>query len=135
MDDDELHGSNGRMHIGEAQESMHHVHYGHHALQHIHNGSGGMVDDQADGGGMSDGVETDGPSHPGNITDNHGEVVDRGSEQGDQLTLSFQGQVYVFDSVLPEKVGFKLLRSWFFDFDTLLHVSNVMTVTCFLFNI
>ncbi|KAJ4882148.1 GATA transcription factor 28 [Raphanus sativus] len=112
MDDDELHGSNGRMHIGEAQESMHHdLHYGHHALQlqHIHNGSGMIDDDQADGGGMSDGVEIDGPSHPGNITDNRGEVVDRGSEQGDQLTLSFQGQVYVFDSVLPEKVQAVLL--------------------------
>lgn len=106
MDDDELHGSNGRMHIAETQDPMHHVHYRHHALQHIHNGSG-MVDDHADtrgGGGMSDGVDTDVPSHPGNITDNRGEVVDRGSDQGDQLTLSFQGQVYVFDSVLPEKV-------------------------------
>ncbi|CAH8331938.1 unnamed protein product [Eruca vesicaria subsp. sativa] len=108
MDDDELHGSNGRMHIGEAQDPMHHVHYGHHDLQHIHNGSH-MVDDHADGGAMSEGVETDVPSHPGNITDNRGEVVDRGSEQGDQLTLSFQGQVYVFDSVLPEKVQAVLL--------------------------
>ncbi|KAJ0234600.1 GATA transcription factor 24 [Hirschfeldia incana] len=106
--DDELHGSNGRMHIGEAQDPMHHVHYEHHALQHIHNGSG-MVDDPADGGGMSDAVETEVPSHPANITDNRGEVVDRGSEQGDQLTLSFQGQVYVFDSVLPEKVQAVLL--------------------------
>lgn len=111
MDDDVLHGSNGRTHIAETQDPMHHVHYGHHALQHIHNGSG-MVDDHADtggGGGMSDGVDTDVPSHPGNITDNRGEVVDRGSEQGDQLTLSFQGQVYVFDSVLPEKVQAVLL--------------------------
>lgn len=111
MDDDELHGSNGRMHIAETQDPMHHVHYRHHALQHIHNGSG-MVDDHADtrgGGGMSDGVDTDVPSHPGNITDNRGEVVDRGSDQGDQLTLSFQGQVYVFDSVLPEKVQAVLL--------------------------
>ena len=100
MDDDVLHGSNGRTHIAETQDPMHHVHYGHHALQHIHNGSG-MVDDHADGSG--DGVDTDVPSHPGNITDNRGEVVDRSSER-DQLTLSFQGQVYVFDSVLPEKV-------------------------------
>ncbi|KAL0715373.1 hypothetical protein Bca4012_064695 [Brassica carinata] len=108
MDDDDLHGTNGRMHIGEAQDPMHHVHYEHHALQHIHNRSR-MVHEHADGGGMSNGVETDVPSHPGNITDNRGEVVDRGSEQGDQLTLSFQGQVYVFDSVLPEKVQAVLL--------------------------
>ena len=83
MDDGELHGSNGRMHIAETQDPMHHAHYRHHALQHIHNGSG-MVDDHADtrgGGGMSDGVDTDVPSHPGIITDNRGEVVYRGSEQ------------------------------------------------------
>ncbi|AEE32688.1 unnamed protein product [Arabidopsis thaliana] len=107
---DDLHGSNARMHIREAQDPMH-VQFEHHALHHIHNGSG-MVDDQADdgnAGGMSEGVETDIPSHPGNVTDNRGEVVDRGSEQGDQLTLSFQGQVYVFDSVLPEKVQAVLL--------------------------
>ncbi|KAF8092734.1 hypothetical protein N665_0402s0022 [Sinapis alba] len=93
------------------------------ALQHIQNG-GGMVDDHADGGGMSDGVETDVPSHhPGNITDDRGEVVDRGGEQGDQLTFSFQGQVYVFDSVLPEKhVSKRLLLS----FQHMLHVQVVL---------
>uniref|UniRef100_A0A1J3E2J4 GATA transcription factor 28 n=1 Tax=Noccaea caerulescens TaxID=107243 RepID=A0A1J3E2J4_NOCCA len=102
---DDLHGNNGQMHIGEEQDPMH-VQYEDHGLHQIHNGSG-MVDDHA--GGMSEGVETDIPSHPGNITDSRGEVVDRGSEQGDQLTLSFQGQVYVFDSVLPEKVQAVLL--------------------------
>ncbi|ESQ30316.1 hypothetical protein EUTSA_v10011695mg [Eutrema salsugineum] len=107
---DDLHENNARMHIGEAQDPMH-VQYDHQALNHIHNGSG-MVDDHADDGNagrISEGVETDIPSHPGNITDNRGEVVDRGSDQGDQLTLSFQGQVYVFDSVLPEKVQAVLL--------------------------
>ena len=31
-------------------------------------------------------------------------MMDQGGDVGDQLTLSFQGQVYVFDSVPPEKV-------------------------------
>lgn len=33
----------------------------------------------------------------------------------DQLTLSFQGEVYVFDSVSPEKVGtrYSLLFNWY----------------------
>ncbi|CAN8321459.1 unnamed protein product [Cochlearia groenlandica] len=107
---DDIHGnSNARMHIGEDQDPIH-VQYEHHGLHHIHNGVS-LVDDHADDGGNATGVEIDIPSsHPGNnITDNRGEVVDRGSEQGDQLTLSFQGQVYVFDSVLPEKVQAVLL--------------------------
>lgn len=98
---DELHGNNGRMHIGVAQDPMH-VQYDHHGLHHIDNGNG-MMDEHTDGG-MDEGVETDIPSHPGNSADNRGEVVDRGIENGDQLTLSFQGQVYVFDRVSPEKV-------------------------------
>lgn len=98
----DLHGSNGGMHnIGVAQDPIH-VQYEHHGLHHINNGNG-MMDDHADEG-MNEGVETDIPSHPGNSSDHRGEVVDRGSENGDQLTLSFRGQVYVFDRVLPEKV-------------------------------
>ncbi|EFH59549.1 hypothetical protein ARALYDRAFT_479637 [Arabidopsis lyrata subsp. lyrata] len=103
---DELHGNNGRMHIGVAQDPMH-VQYDHHGLHHIDNGNG-MMDEHTDGG-MDEGVETDIPSHPGNSADNRGEVVDRGIENGDQLTLSFQGQVYVFDRVSPEKVQAVLL--------------------------
>lgn len=38
MDDDDLRGTNVRMHIGEAQDQMH-VQYEHHALQLIHSGS------------------------------------------------------------------------------------------------
>jgi len=98
---DDLHGRNGRMHIGVAQNPMH-VQYEDHGLHHIDN-ENSMMDDHADGG-MDEGVETDIPSHPGNSADNRGEVVDRGIENGDQLTLSFQGQVYVFDRVSPEKV-------------------------------
>ncbi|XP_010466341.1 PREDICTED: GATA transcription factor 24-like isoform X1 [Camelina sativa] len=99
-------GNNGRMHIAVAQEPMH-VQYEHQGLHHIDNGNG-MMDDHTDGG-MDEGVETEVPTHPGNAADNRGEVVDRGIENGDQLTLSFQGQVYVFDRVSPEKVQAVLL--------------------------
>ncbi|XP_010544209.1 PREDICTED: GATA transcription factor 28-like [Tarenaya hassleriana] len=105
-----LHGDDAQMHIGEAQDPMH-VQYEHHGLHHINNGNR-MVEMHADGGTtgrVNGGVETDIPSHTGNFSDNRGEVVDRGSENGDQLTLSFQGQVYVFDSVSAEKVQAVLL--------------------------
>lgn len=95
--DDDLHGNNGGMHNGGGvQDSNHsmHVQYDHH----------GMMDEQHADDVMNEGLEADIPSHLGNTSDHRGEVVDRGSENGDQLTLSFQGQVYVFDRVLPEKV-------------------------------
>ncbi|KAL1192315.1 GATA transcription factor 24 [Cardamine amara subsp. amara] len=75
-------------------------HYG--GLQHINNGDG-MMDDHADGG-MNKGVETDIPWHPGSSSDNSGEI-----DNGGQLTLSFLGQVYVFDRVSPVKVQAVLL--------------------------
>ncbi|KAJ0458559.1 putative transcription factor TIFY family [Helianthus annuus] len=49
----------------------------------------------------------EGDADPGNMSDNHNGLLlfARGSiEDTNQLTLSFQGQVYVFDSVSPEKV-------------------------------
>nr|VDD45437.1 unnamed protein product [Brassica oleracea] len=97
MDDDGLHGNNGGMHSGGDELPMH-VQYEHH----------GMMDEHADDG-MNGGLETDIPSHLGNPSDHRGEVVDRGGENGDQLSLSYQGQVYVFDHVLPEKVQAVLL--------------------------
>nr|VDC71930.1 unnamed protein product [Brassica rapa] len=93
MDDDgSLHGNNGGMHNGGDELPMH-VQYEHH----------GMMDEHVDDG-MNGALETDIPSHLANSSDHRGEVVDRGGENGDQLTLSYQGQVYVFDHVLPEKV-------------------------------
>ncbi|XP_024015203.1 GATA transcription factor 24 isoform X1 [Eutrema salsugineum] len=103
---DDLHGSDGGMHIGLAQDPMH-VQYEHHDLHHINNGNG-LMEDHVDNG-INEGVEIDIPAHPGISSDHRGEVVDRGSENGDQLTLSFQGQVYVFDRVSPEKVQAVLL--------------------------
>uniref|UniRef100_A0A1J3D0W0 GATA transcription factor 24 n=1 Tax=Noccaea caerulescens TaxID=107243 RepID=A0A1J3D0W0_NOCCA len=100
---DDPNGSNGGMHNGEDEEDPMNVQYEDLDLHQINNG---MMDDHAEGVEL----ETDIPSHPGNSSDHRGEVVDRGIENGgDQLTLSFQGQVYVFDHVLPEKVQAVLL--------------------------
>ncbi|XP_077214577.1 GATA transcription factor 28-like [Tasmannia lanceolata] len=57
-----------------------------------------MDDDQDDGG---EGMEGDASTDPGNL-----QVRSQGANQ---LTLSFQGEVYVFDSVSPEKVQAVLL--------------------------
>ncbi|CAA7030064.1 unnamed protein product [Microthlaspi erraticum] len=101
---DDPHGNDGGMHNGEDEEDQLNVEYEDLDLDHIDNGDG-MMDEHGDGV-MNEGVEleleTDIPSH-------RGEVVDRGSDNGDQLTLSFQGQVYVFNNVLPEKVQAVLL--------------------------
>ncbi|KAK8936708.1 GATA transcription factor 24 [Platanthera zijinensis] len=74
--------------------------------------------DENDGGGATQrmNVEQDGmmeqdgpsdPSDPGHPGDPQGMIVPHGGSN--QLTLSFQGEVYVFDSVSPEKVQAVLL--------------------------
>ncbi|KAK2633011.1 LOW QUALITY PROTEIN: hypothetical protein EUGRSUZ_L00755 [Eucalyptus grandis] len=80
-------------------------HYRHHhglrAQPHLSNGNDKNDDhDQA----AAAGVEGNVPSDAGNDSDNRG-----GGDDADQLTLSFQGQVYVFDSVSPQKVQAVLL--------------------------
>ncbi|XP_022716361.1 GATA transcription factor 28-like isoform X2 [Durio zibethinus] len=117
---DGIHRNNGSMHMAsDAQHPMHHhVHYEHHH-HHIMNGDAMVdgddhhdphhhhhrdVDDSVDGE-VAEGVEAgDLPSdHPGALSGN------QGPDNGNQLTLSFQGQVYVYDSVPPEKVQAVLL--------------------------
>ena len=49
-------------------------------------------------------MEADGLSGPSHLGDTQPLVIVQPG--GNQLTLSFQGEVYVFDSVSPEKVGF-----------------------------
>lgn len=109
---DDIHGSNVRMHMSEAQHPMQ-LQYEHHELHHMSNGDGNGMDDDDDhdncngnDGGGSEDLEGDVPSNPGNLSENRSAMVDHdgGADSGDQLTLSFQGQVYVFDSVSPEKV-------------------------------
>ena len=68
----------------------HHIHYNSHALE---DGAGGVVEDvSADTVYVSGGGGPDMSIHP--------------CEDSSQLTLSFRGQVYVFDSVTPEKARF-----------------------------
>ncbi|MED6218926.1 hypothetical protein PIB30_031155 [Stylosanthes scabra] len=112
---DGIHGGDSRIHMSEGQHPMH-VSYvqehEHHGLHHMSNGNG-MEDDQNNGDdttcGGSESVEGEIPSNHGNIPENHTGMIDQGGDVGDQLTLSFQGQVYVFDSVSPEKVQAVLL--------------------------
>ncbi|KAL5823575.1 hypothetical protein ACOSQ4_021475 [Xanthoceras sorbifolium] len=107
---DGMHANNNQMQVTDEQHSMHHVHYvQEHELHHI--GNGNVMEDEQDdcnvdgnGGGGSEAMEGDAPSDPGSLSDNRG-----GGDNVDQLTLSFQGQVYVFDSVSPEKVQAVLL--------------------------
>nr|GMD33674.1 GATA transcription factor 28 isoform X1 [Ipomoea batatas] len=98
------------------------VHYLPEHDDHHHHGfmSNGNVmehdehDDNGGGNGGSGGSECmEGDvaaADPGNLSDNHSPiVVHGGNESSNQLTLSFQGQVYVFDSVSPDKVQAVLL--------------------------
>ncbi|KAM3291302.1 GATA transcription factor 28 [Capsicum chinense] len=76
----------------------------HHSHSHapLHNGGGGAME----AAGMN-GVE--GVSHNALYGPPSEIVPTAGSGASDQLTLSFQGEVYVFDSVSPEKVQAVLL--------------------------
>ncbi|KAK9282576.1 hypothetical protein L1049_005497 [Liquidambar formosana] len=107
---DGIQGSDARIHMADAHQPIH-MHYMQErdqGLQHMSNGNG-MDDDHDDGGGGSEGIEGDLPSDPGNLSDNRSALVAQGGDNMNQLTLSFQGQVYVFDSVSPEKVQAVLL--------------------------
>lgn len=111
--------SQGRMQMTDEQQAIHHhAHFiqehDHHVLQHLSNGNGMEQDDN---GGGSDDMEGEIPPDHGNLSDNHNAMVAHGgSESNNQLTLSFQGQVYVFDSVLPEKVSFSSSFSIYYCF-------------------
>lgn len=116
---DGIHGSNSPMQMSDGQQhSMHHVNYvQEHELHHMSNGD--IIDDEHDvgdangnnDGGVSEAVEGDAPNDSINLSENR--VI---GDNGDQLTLSFQGQVYVFDSVSPEKVFSALMDSYTFIF-------------------
>ncbi|TKY64671.1 GATA transcription factor 28 [Spatholobus suberectus] len=112
---DGIHAGDSRIHISDGQHPIHVPYvqeHEHHGLHHMSNGNG-IDDDQNDGAdtncGGSESVEGELPSNHGNLPDNHTAIMDHGGDGGDQLTLSFQGQVYVFDSVSPEKVQAVLL--------------------------
>lgn len=102
---DGMHGSDAQIHMTDAH--MHYVQENDNGLHHMSNGNG--MDEDHDGGGGSEAMEGDMPSDPGNLSDNRSVRIVHGGDSGNQLTLSFQGQVYVFDSVSPEKVQTVLL--------------------------
>ncbi|MCD7457443.1 hypothetical protein HAX54_035091 [Datura stramonium] len=75
----------------------------HHSHSHaLHNGAGGSMEAAA-----MNGVE--GVSHNALYCPPSEIVPPAGTGASDQLTLSFQGEVYVFDAVSPEKVQAVLL--------------------------
>ncbi|ERN07459.1 hypothetical protein AMTRI_Chr12g241890 [Amborella trichopoda] len=84
-----------------------HVHYMQEHGHPLQNNDSGLEDDGEEGGG-SEGMEGDGSSDAGNLGDPHTAIPLR-SQGTNQLQLSFQGEVYVFDSVAPEKVQAVLL--------------------------
>ncbi|KAI3455727.1 hypothetical protein Pfo_012390 [Paulownia fortunei] len=108
---DGMHGSEAGM--------MHYLQDQHHHGLHHHMSNGNAIDQDEHGDnnnmGSSDGVnevmDGDVTANMGNQSDNHGSLIPQvgGNENNNQLTLSFQGQVYVFDSVSPEKVQAVLL--------------------------
>lgn len=103
---DSIHASDGRMHISHAQHSMHTQSVQdqeHHDLHYMSNGNGLADEHENEGHGIMV-VEREVQSDHGDLAENRGVMVDRGGDNCDQLTLSYQGQVYVFDSVSPEKV-------------------------------
>ncbi|CAH1422953.1 unnamed protein product [Lactuca virosa] len=104
-DMDEFHENESAMQMPDKNPTYHrHTHYiqeqEHEVIHDLSNGNMIQNEDQDDIG-----------SDPGNLSsDNHNAMMARGSiEDTNQLTLSFQGQVYVFDSVSPEKVQAVLL--------------------------
>ncbi|CAL5439314.1 unnamed protein product [Camellia sinensis] len=110
--DNSIHGSLHNVHYLQEHDDDHH----HDVLQHMRNGNGldnNEHDDNDGNGGESEGMEGDIQVHPDtrNLSDNQNGLVARGGNENNnnQLTLSFQGQVYVFDSVSPEKVQAVLL--------------------------
>ncbi|GMH14162.1 hypothetical protein Nepgr_016003 [Nepenthes gracilis] len=110
MNMDGLHGDDAQVHMVDAQHQMH-MHYMHDHNQELHNMSNGngLDEDHDDvhNGGDED-IDSEVPNDPENVSDSHGAMVAVGADNN-QLTLSFQGQVYVFDSVSPDKVQAVLL--------------------------
>ncbi|KAH9624543.1 hypothetical protein KSS87_017753 [Heliosperma pusillum] len=103
---DDLHGRDGQMHMAEAEEHMrvHYMHDQNHGMHHMSNGD--EMEDEHDDGvtGANGAMDNELQNEHGHVGDSHGGMMIPAGDN-DQLTLSFQGQVYVFDSVSPEKVS------------------------------
>ncbi|KAL2243119.1 UNVERIFIED_CONTAM: GATA transcription factor 28 [Sesamum indicum] len=107
------------MHANEAG-MMHYLQDQHHHGLHHHMSNGNAIDQDEHGennnigssGGVNEVIDGDVAPDIGNQSDNHGQLIPQvgGTENNNQLTLSFQGQVYVFDSVSPEKLYLKAVK-------------------------
>lgn len=84
--------------VGAESIDNHHIHYETQALEDGSGGVGDMVEDV-----NSDTVYVSGS----------GSEISLQHEDSSQLTLSFRGQVYVFDSVTPDKVRFSFFIFFF----------------------
>ncbi|KAL3515473.1 hypothetical protein ACH5RR_022375 [Cinchona calisaya] len=112
-DDDDVSAGGGGGGGEESIDIPHHTHsqiqYDPHSHSHaLHNGGGAANMDST----AMDGVEGVGPHGlyvPGSEIAPAPAAAAGGGGGSDQLTLSFQGEVYVFDSVSPEKVQAVLL--------------------------
>lgn len=74
------------------------------AENHIHYDSHTLEDGSGDGEGQIQDVSLEDVYASGD--GNHADMSIQRFDDSSQLTLSFRGQVYVFDSVTPEKVRF-----------------------------
>ncbi|CAL1373939.1 unnamed protein product [Linum trigynum] len=116
---DGSHETDPGMQMGGADNELniHYEHYHHHHHHEVHGMSNGsLMNDGEEGNDCHDNNGNGSDTVPevevdqGNLSDSQVMIVaDHSIENGDQLTLSFQGQVYVFDSVSPEKVQAVLL--------------------------
>ncbi|GAB2225499.1 hypothetical protein Droror1_Dr00006293 [Drosera rotundifolia] len=106
---EELNGDDSQMHLTNAQQQMH-MHYVHDDDNGFHNISNGDVlhdDHDAGATGMIEAIDAE-VLNDQDITDSSAMMLGA-SIDSNQLTLSFQGRVYVFDGVSSEKVQAVLL--------------------------
>lgn len=93
-----IQGQIGDLHVGGTAGGESQMMTGEHAIQRYEEGEGGGVE------GMDEDQEHE-QDHGGDLPSEA--IAAIGPQIGsNQLTLSFQGEVYVFDSVSPEKVRF-----------------------------
>ncbi|WOL18302.1 GATA transcription factor 20 [Canna indica] len=101
IDDSRAGGCSGELIAAADAQTLQQYHEADHS-----SGSHGMEEDGV-GAIENEGMETEGPSDPSHLGDAHTLIASQVG--GNQLTLSFQGEVFVFDSVSPEKVQAVLL--------------------------
>ncbi|CAH2050573.1 unnamed protein product [Thlaspi arvense] len=90
---DGINGSQGRMQMNDAQQTIHHhAHYmqehDHHMLHHMSNENGMEHDDNIGNGGGSESLEGEVAPDPGNMSDNQTALVARANCENNNSSLS-----------------------------------------------